>query len=126
MVQRVTYRRRHAYNTKSNKLKIIKTPGGTLTAHYHKKAGTIAKCGDCGDKLRGISASRPGALRTLKKSKRTVSRPYGGSRCATCVRQRILRAFLVEEQRIVKNVLKQRSVAEAKAAKSEKSKKTTQ
>lgn len=27
MVQRLTYRRRHAYRTKSNKVRIVKTPG---------------------------------------------------------------------------------------------------
>eukprot|EP00339_Tiarina_fusa_P029255 CAMPEP_0117028440 /NCGR_PEP_ID=MMETSP0472-20121206/20675_1 /TAXON_ID=693140 ORGANISM="Tiarina fusus, Strain LIS" /NCGR_SAMPLE_ID=MMETSP0472 /ASSEMBLY_ACC=CAM_ASM_000603 /LENGTH=138 /DNA_ID=CAMNT_0004735921 /DNA_START=23 /DNA_END=443 /DNA_ORIENTATION=- len=37
MVQRVTYRRRHCYNTKSNKVKIIKTPGGKLTVQYKLK-----------------------------------------------------------------------------------------
>merc|ERR1712166_944490 len=31
---------------------------------------------------------------------------YGGSRCAKCVRARIVRAFLIEEQKIVKQVLK--------------------
>ena len=30
MVQRVTYRRRLSYNTKSNKTKLIRTPGGKL------------------------------------------------------------------------------------------------
>lgn len=41
----------------------------------------------------------------MSKPNRTVSRAYGGSRCATCVRQRIVRAFLIEEQKIVKKVL---------------------
>mmetsp|Transcript_1543 Transcript_1543/g.4189 ORF Transcript_1543/g.4189 Transcript_1543/m.4189 type:complete len:128 (-) Transcript_1543:122-505(-) len=33
-VQRVTLRRRHAYATRSNKIKIVKTPGGKLTVQY--------------------------------------------------------------------------------------------
>jgi large subunit ribosomal protein L34e len=36
---------------------------------------------------------------------KTVSRAYGGSRCHQCVKLRIVRAFLVEEQKIVKKVL---------------------
>lgn len=35
---------------------------------------------------------------------KTVSRAYGGSRCHKCVRNRIVRAFLVEEQKISKKV----------------------
>ncbi len=42
----------------------------------------------------------------LSKNKKTVHRAYGGSMCARCVRERIVRAFLVEEQKIVKKVLK--------------------
>ena len=36
-----------------------------------------------------------------------MSRAYGGSRCAGCVKDRIVRAFLIEEQKIVKKVLKE-------------------
>jgi Ribosomal protein L34e len=46
-----------------------------------------------------------GEFRTAKSKDKTVSRAYGGSRCHVCVRQRIVRAFLIEEQKIVKKVL---------------------
>ncbi|CAE7744137.1 RPL34B, partial [Symbiodinium sp. KB8] len=32
----------------------------------------------------------------LKKREKRVNRAYGGSRCAHCVRERIVRAFLIE------------------------------
>ena len=35
-----------------------------------------------------------------------MTRAYGGSRCHCCVRNRIVRAFLIEEQKIVKAVIK--------------------
>jgi len=35
-----------------------------------------------------------------------VNRPYGGVLSGQAVRERIIRAFLVEEQKIVKKVLK--------------------
>lgn len=35
-----------------------------------------------------------------------MNRPYGGVLSGTAVRERIIRAFLVEEQKIVKKVLK--------------------
>merc|ERR1719504_599099 len=105
MVQRLTYRRRHCYNTASNKIKKVRTPGGKLTVHILAKKSARAKCGDCGTALQGMPVVRPAQQITLKKRQRKVARAYGGSRCASCVRQRIVRAFLIEEQKIVKQVL---------------------
>ncbi|WP_395239325.1 60S ribosomal protein L34, partial [Salmonella sp. s54412] len=86
-----------------------KTPGGRLVYLYTKKQGTVPKCGDCKNKLQGLPAVRPRKLKQLSKPKKTVSRAYGGSRCAKCVRERIVRAFLIEEQKIVVRVLKAQS-----------------
>jgi large subunit ribosomal protein L34e len=38
-----------------------------------------------------------------------VSRAYGGSACGGCVRMRIVRAFLLEEQKAVKKLLADRA-----------------
>ncbi|KAJ9134497.1 hypothetical protein NKR23_g10086 [Pleurostoma richardsiae] len=111
---RVTYRRRNPYNTTSNRTRIVKTPGGELRALHIKKRGTAPKCGDCGSKLPGIPALRPREYSQISKPKKTVQRAYGGSRCGGCVRDRIVRAFLIEEQKIVKKVLKEQSQAEKK------------
>jgi len=121
--------RRHAYRTKSNKVDITKTPGGRLVCHYVKKRANGPRCGEyvlslslslslfdppnhthtqsnsCGGAIAGIPALRPKQYKNIAKNKRTVSRAYGGSRCASCVRDRIVRAFLIEEQKIVKQVL---------------------
>merc|ERR1712230_81693 len=92
MVQRVTLRRHtNPYNTSSNRRRIIKTPGGQLRYLHISKPATAPKCGDCHIALPGIKALRP--------------REYAGSRCSNCVRERIIRAFLVEEAKIVKRVL---------------------
>ncbi|KAJ2221120.1 60S ribosomal protein L34B [Coemansia sp. RSA 1722] len=106
MVQRVTYRRRLSYNTKSNRVRIHKTPGGNLRVLHLKKPTKGPRCGDCGVSLSGIPALRPREYTRINKSQKTVSRAYGGSRCGTCVRTRIVRSFLIEEQKIVKKVLK--------------------
>ncbi|KAL0216724.1 hypothetical protein P9112_008908 [Eukaryota sp. TZLM1-RC] len=106
---RVTYRRRCSYNTASNKTRVVKTPGGKLVVQYMKKKGTTPKCGDCGCALHGIPALRPREYSRLAKNKKTVSRAYGGSRCHSCVKGRILRAFLSEEQKIVKALMKQQT-----------------
>ncbi|GAB9472030.1 Ribosomal protein l34 [Globisporangium polare] len=102
---RVTYRRRHSYATKSNGIKAVKTPGGVLIAQYRKKRAAGPKCGDCKQSLKGIKHLSPKEYKNVSKTHRTVARAYGGSRCAGCVRQRIVRAFLIEEQKIVKKVL---------------------
>ena len=54
MVQRITYRRRLSYNTKSNKRKTVRTPGGKLVFQYLKKRPTLPKCPMTGLKLKGI------------------------------------------------------------------------
>lgn len=117
MAQRVTYRRRNPYNTRSNKIKVVKTPGGKLIAQHVKKNASRPKCGDCGSNLSGISTLRPRAYAQVSKTHKTVLRAYGGSRCASCVKDRIVRAFLIEEQKIVKRVLKEQEEKEKKAAK---------
>jgi large subunit ribosomal protein L34e len=70
----------------------------------------------CSSTPAGVPALAPAAYRTTKKRERKVARAYGGSRCAVCVRQRIIRAFLIEEQKIVKHVLKARADKKPKAA----------
>lgn len=44
-----------SYNTRSNRTRVIKTPGGDLRVLHIKKRGTAPKCGDCGSKLPGVS-----------------------------------------------------------------------
>lgn len=110
-------------NTRSNKVKIIKTPGGKLRYLHIKKAGTRPKCGECGLTLAGIPALRPRELANVSKSTKTVQRAYGGSLCANCVKDRVVRAFLIEEQKVVKRVLKDTAEKEKAADKPKKSKK---
>ncbi len=47
-----------SYNTTSNNVRVIKTPGGKLRLLHIKKRGTAPKCGDCGIKLPGVGASK--------------------------------------------------------------------
>merc|ERR1712188_115128 len=67
MVQRLTYRRRQSYATKSNKVRKVKTPGGLLTSHNVGKKAAKIKCGDCGLALQGIPALRPCMYKRLAK-----------------------------------------------------------
>uniref|UniRef100_A0ABK0LEK7 Large ribosomal subunit protein eL34 n=1 Tax=Rattus norvegicus TaxID=10116 RepID=A0ABK0LEK7_RAT len=82
------------------------------------KVGKAPKsaCGVCPGRLRGVRAVRPKVLMGLFKTKKHVSRAYGDSMCAKCVRDRIKPAFLIEEQKIVVKVLK----AQARSQKAKK------
>lgn len=94
-----------------------------MRAQHVKKLATRPKCGDCGICLPGIAALRPREYATVSKTHKTVSRIYGGSRCANCVKERIVRAFLIEEQKIVKKVVKEQTEAAKKAEKKDQKKK---
>jgi large subunit ribosomal protein L34e len=100
MVQRVTYRRRLSYNTSSNQVRKVRTPGSKVVVHYVGKQGKGPhaphdSC-DCGKRINGIAQLRPYHYKRLSKRQKTVSRPYGGVLCAGCVKSRIIRAFLLE------------------------------
>ena len=59
-----------------------------------------------GTEMQGIKVARPNAFRRMTSSKRTVSRAYGGILTDTEVKDRIMRAFLVDEFKNFKNVSK--------------------
>lgn len=88
MTNRVTLPKRSPYNTRSNKRRVVKTPGGKLRYHYTGKQPSAPKCGDCHTALAGVKALRPREYANASKTKKTVQRAYGGSRCANCVRTR--------------------------------------
>nr|XP_042128500.1 60S ribosomal protein L34-like [Peromyscus maniculatus bairdii] len=115
MVQHLTYRRRLSYNTASNKTRLSQTPGNRIVYLYTKKVGKAPKsaCGVCPGRLRGVCAVRPKVLMRLSMTKKHVSRAYGRSMCAKCVRDRIKQAFLIEEQKIVVKVLKEQAQSES-------------
>merc|ERR1719420_558242 len=114
MVVRLSLPRKNSYRTKSNKVRTLKTPGGRLTVQILKKKASMVKCGDCGGKIQGVVSCRPKQFKNLKSREKHVSRAYGGSRCAKCVRDRIVRAFLIEEQRCVKAVVAEKTKQEKK------------
>mmetsp|Transcript_11864 Transcript_11864/g.25017 ORF Transcript_11864/g.25017 Transcript_11864/m.25017 type:complete len:114 (+) Transcript_11864:60-401(+) len=106
---RVTRAGRHSYNTKSNRIRPIRTPGGKLVAQKVVKTSKGPRCADSKVPLQGIKHLKSSAYKNLKKRERTVSRAYGGTVSAGCVRERIVRAFLLEEQKAVKKLLAERA-----------------
>ncbi|CCJ30153.1 unnamed protein product [Pneumocystis jirovecii] len=103
-MQRLTYRRRLSYNSLFQsytlscssltpaQVRVLKTPGNELRYFYKGKVGKSPRCGDCHKKLQGIPACRPHQYSRMSKTKKRVSRAYGGSRCASCVKDRYVAA----------------------------------
>ena len=71
--------------------------GGRLVLHLLKKHTR-------GTGMQGVKVARPHDFKRLTSSKRTVSRAYGGILNGTEVRERIMRAFLIEEFKRFKNI----------------------
>jgi large subunit ribosomal protein L34e len=99
---------RHSYATKSNRRRPVRTPGGKLVSQRICKKTAGPKCSDCKRSLPGIAHLKSSAYRRTVKRERTVSRVYGGSACHACVKERITRAFLLEEQKAVKKLMAER------------------
>merc|ERR1712159_32958 len=97
--KRLQYRRRQSYRTRSNNFKPVKTPGGKLVLHLIKKHTK-------GNGMQGIKVARPNDFRRMNASRRRVSRAYGGVLTGSEVKDRIMRAFLIEEFKRFKNISK--------------------
>merc|ERR1719502_213982 len=117
--RRITYRRSSSYRTRGNNFRPIKTPGGKLVLHLIKKHTR-------GTGMQGVKVARPNDFRRMNASKRHVSRAYGGILTGTEVRDRIMRAFLIEEFKRFKNISKGAGdKKDKKKKKSDKKKATT-
>lgn len=77
---------------------------GKLYFKKEKKFGSPQKCGDCKQPLKGVPSLRPADLARLPKNKRSVTRLHGGTVCGVCVENRILKSFLLEEKKQVKEM----------------------
>ena len=102
MTQRLTLRKRNPYNTESNRRRVVKTPSGENRYLHIRKPATAPKCGDCHSKLAGVKALRPRQYAQVSKRNKTVSRAYGGNRCANCVRTRYVTHTCMANDRLTR------------------------
>eukprot|EP01012_Entosiphon_sulcatum_P055363 TRINITY_DN771_c0_g1_i1.p2 TRINITY_DN771_c0_g1~~TRINITY_DN771_c0_g1_i1.p2 ORF type:complete len:114 (-),score=20.36 TRINITY_DN771_c0_g1_i1:40-381(-) len=111
MALRVTYRRHCTYRTKSNKFRLVRVAGGNVKMQYRKKrvAGPRAPQYLGHQRLAGTKALRQFVARKASKNQK-VSRPYGGILTHSQLRDRVVRAFLIEEGKIVKSILKKKGL----------------
>ena len=109
MSPRLSYKRHNSYNTRSNKFVKVTTPGGNLSSIHVNKVSNFQICVEphCNAKISGIPKVSQSKFRNLSKVKRSVKRAYGGNLCCKCLKNRIVRGFLLEEVKIVKKIMKQ-------------------
>ncbi|EPY37048.1 large subunit ribosomal protein L34e [Strigomonas culicis] len=88
-------------------MKVVRTPGNRLVLQKRtKRSQGIHTPWVLGHKrLGGTKALRHIDARLASRHAKTVSRAYGGVLSHDQVRDRVVRAFLIEEQRIVKKAL---------------------
>ncbi len=81
---------------KSRRLKRVqvKTQKGNIT-HYVQRNRQIAKCAVTGEALRGIPRMTNRKFKNLPKSKKTVSRPYGGYLSHKALKAKILKDMVL-------------------------------
>merc|ERR1719264_945913 len=122
-LQGSTYKRRASYRTKSNRFRKVKTPGGKLAIQYVQEKSllrdqikplqkgedpwwqardSVHQKEDLWNKMPGVKVMRPAKYSRARRTDRSVSRPYGGVLSHQEVRQRITRAFMIEELNSIK------------------------
>lgn len=105
------YNFEHYYQVSRIWSRRIKWNDSGLAAHEFIAQSLVSMCTNT---CIQVPALRPREYAQISHPKKTVQRAYGGSRCGNCVRDRIVRAFLIEEQKIVKKVLKEQEGASKK------------
>ena len=74
-----TLRRVHVKSTQHTKIQ------------YKKRVTSKKVCKNCRKVLSGIPNTIPSKFKTLPKTKKRPSRPYGGVLCSSCMRKEILK-----------------------------------
>jgi len=100
-MQPVLIHKGNTYKTRSNQRVKVTTPSGKLVNKRVAKKCKKHRCQGCNQRLLSIASLRPAAFFKLPLSKKRVSRPYGHKLCTKCVSDRIVTAFLTEEEKLL-------------------------
>jgi len=76
--------------SRSKRRVFVRTPSGKVHLQYKKRGPSKAVCAGCGKVLSGVPNVRAYRLKSINKSKKVPSRPYGGNLCTSCARKKII------------------------------------
>lgn len=102
---RIIRRTGSSYSTKSNKIKIVRTPGNKLNSLSITKKKSQRFCPITKCKIKGLSIPGSRRFSQSSKKKKGISRIYGGCLSIQAIKKNITKAFLLEEKRLAKKVL---------------------
>jgi large subunit ribosomal protein L34e len=94
--------KKSSYSTTRNRVRLSKTPGNKIKILYLKKKISSPICNNDKIKIKGVKIAGLRKFSHFCKRKKKVSRAYGGCLSAHSVRERIKKAFLIEEQGMIK------------------------
>ncbi|MBT4858631.1 50S ribosomal protein L34e [archaeon] len=66
-----------------------KLPGGSTVTHYEKRRPKQGTCPVTGETLKGVARERPTKLKSIGKSKKRPTRPFGGVLSSRAARDKI-------------------------------------
>jgi large subunit ribosomal protein L34e len=78
------------YRSRTFRRVFVKVPGGTTEMHYRRRRNAPAQCAECGANLPGVARGTKTQVRSVPKSARRPSRPFGGMLCSACTRRVII------------------------------------
>lgn len=80
------------YRTRSRKRVKTKVPGDRLAVHYKREKVKPARCSHCGTILSGIPREVTSEIRKLNRTRRRISRMFGGQLCPRCLKTALKQA----------------------------------
>jgi len=80
-----------------NRIK-VKTPSGKEVVHYRLKNRSIAKCAITKKPLRGLKRLTNRKFKNLNRTKKTISRPYGGYMSHSALKIKILEEQVLNQE----------------------------
>ncbi|MEM3565647.1 MAG: 50S ribosomal protein L34e [Candidatus Bathyarchaeia archaeon] len=83
---------RPARRTRSCKRVFKALPGGRTGVHFKREVPKGGGCARCGKPLAGVPRLLPYEARKLNKTKRSISRIYGGHLCHNCLKAALKQA----------------------------------
>ncbi|MEM2643066.1 MAG: 50S ribosomal protein L34e [Candidatus Bathyarchaeia archaeon] len=78
--------------TRSRKRVLKALPGGRTGLHFKREVPRGGGCAKCGKPLSGVPRLLPHEIRKLNKTKRSISRIYGGHLCHNCLKTALKQA----------------------------------
>jgi large subunit ribosomal protein L34e len=76
---------------RSHRMLYVKAPGNKTVIQFRERMPKPAKCASCGAVLKGVACERPYKMQKIAKSRKKVSRAYGGYLCPRCLKRKVIR-----------------------------------